>query len=108
MVLEHSDRIAELLRKCSQVEDFLWPVPEQDWLAKVDLAGEDPQAYDRLLRFRELMRRWQATILLPVDQVVLTLAQDLFTEPTDLAIAHKLAVLLRRASQPTLTGACRI
>jgi DNA helicase-2/ATP-dependent DNA helicase PcrA len=32
---------------------------------------------------------------LPVDQLLLTLAQNLFTELTDLALAHKLAVELR-------------
>jgi DNA helicase-2/ATP-dependent DNA helicase PcrA len=37
--------------------------------------------------------------LLPVDQLILTLAQDLFDQPADLAVAHKLAVVLRRASE---------
>jgi 2-(1,2-epoxy-1,2-dihydrophenyl)acetyl-CoA isomerase len=45
------------------------------------------------------VQRWHGTILLPIDQVTLTLAQDLFSSPADLAIAHKLAVLLRRASE---------
>ena len=35
--------------------------------------------------------------MLPVDQIILTLAQDIFTDPAELAIAHKLAVLLRQA-----------
>ena len=37
-----------------------------------------------------------ARSLLPVDQLVLTLAQDIFTEPADLAVAHKMASLLRQ------------
>jgi DNA helicase-2/ATP-dependent DNA helicase PcrA len=45
------------------------------------------------------VRRWQGTALLPIDQIILTLAQDLFSEPSDLAIAHKLAVILRRAGE---------
>jgi DNA helicase-2/ATP-dependent DNA helicase PcrA len=36
---------------------------------------------------------------LPVDQMVLTLSQDLLSEASDLALAHKLAVLLRQAEQ---------
>jgi DNA helicase II / ATP-dependent DNA helicase PcrA len=44
------------------------------------------------------VQRWQAAVLLPVDQIVLTASQDLFTQPADLAIAHKLALLLRSAS----------
>jgi DNA helicase II / ATP-dependent DNA helicase PcrA len=56
-----------------------------------------------LLEFRGLVQRWLGTALLPVDQAVLTLAQDLFSEPTDLAISHKLALILRQASQANPT-----
>jgi len=93
------ERIAELLRKNGRVEDYLWPEPDRDWLAETGLVDTDPETYEQLEDFRALIRRWQGTILLPVDQIVLTLSQDLLTEPPELAIAHKLAVLLRRASQ---------
>ncbi|TLN23076.1 ATP-dependent helicase, partial [bacterium] len=36
--------------------------------------------------------------LLPVDQLLLTISQELFTGPADLALAHKLALLLERAA----------
>ena len=42
------------------------------------------------------MRRWQGATTLPVDQLILTIGQDLFDRPADLAMAHKLAVVLRR------------
>jgi DNA helicase-2/ATP-dependent DNA helicase PcrA len=87
------------LRRCQQVEDFLWPRAGRDWLDELEVAGEFPDLLWQLDEFRALVRRWQAAILLPIDQLVLTLAQDLFTEPADLAVAHKLAVLLRRASE---------
>jgi len=96
---KRSDQSVELLRKCHQVEDFLWPRPGQDWLMETGLADIDAPTYKRLVEFRELARRWQAAVLLPVDQLVLTLAQDLFTQPSELALSHKLAVLLRQASQ---------
>lgn len=51
-----------------------------------------------LAEFRETMRRWQAASMLPVDQLVLTLGQDLFDKPSDLALTHKLAVVLRAAA----------
>jgi DNA helicase-2/ATP-dependent DNA helicase PcrA len=58
-----------------------------------------------------VIQRWLKTIELPIDQMILTLSQEIFTEPTDLAIAHKLAVLLRRIRTshpewhlPELTG----
>jgi DNA helicase-2/ATP-dependent DNA helicase PcrA len=90
------ERWCELLRKLPRVEDYLWPAPSQDWLAEIEI---DEDTYATLSEFRELVRRWQAAILLPVDQIVLTLGQDLLTEPTELAISHKLAVLLRQAGQ---------
>lgn len=49
--------------------------------------------------FRRLVQRWQGAVLLPIDQAVLTLAQDLFSEPGDLALAHKLAVSLEQIAQ---------
>ena len=55
---------------------------------------------EHLDEFRQLVRRWQERRLLPAtDQLILTLAQDLFREPADLAMAHKLAVLLERVSE---------
>ena len=94
------DHVAELLRKCHHVEDYLWPRLDQDWIASL---GSNLQEYpEELARFREVARRWLGTALLPIDQIILTLAQDLFTEPADLAIAHKLAVTLRRVSEAHL------
>jgi DNA helicase-2/ATP-dependent DNA helicase PcrA len=81
------------------VEDFLWPRVGRDWLAGLDLAQEDPAVAEQLETFRTLVRRWQGATLLPIDQLILTLAQDLFDQPADLAVAHKLAGLLRRASE---------
>jgi DNA helicase-2/ATP-dependent DNA helicase PcrA len=90
------DRTAEFLRKCSQVEDFLYPDGPKDWLLE---NNPEEDIMNELISFREISRRWVSAVLLPIDQLVLTLSQDFLTQPTDLAIAHKLAVLLRRASQ---------
>ena len=38
---------------------------------------------------------WQQTVLLPIDQMILTISMSLFSEPSDLALAHKLAVILK-------------
>ncbi|NJL57472.1 hypothetical protein HC928_21825 [bacterium] len=67
------------------------------------------------MQFRTLMRRWQAAVILPIDQLILTLAQDLFDTTADLAIAHSLAVFLEReaglnpqARLPELTGELKL
>ncbi len=101
---------AKILQGCAHVEDFLAPTPGMDWLDSLrdELA---PVELDQLNEFRRVLRHWQKTIELPIDQMILTLSQEIFTEPNDLAIAHKLAVLLRRLhttnpewNLPELTG----
>ena len=96
-ITKQEEHESELLHKCARVEDYLWPPPGQDWLETLVQSGENEATLQRLVEFRELVRRWQQAILLPVDQILLTLGQDLFTAPTELALAHKLAVLLRQA-----------
>jgi DNA helicase-2/ATP-dependent DNA helicase PcrA len=92
---EQFDQISTALKKSRRVEDLLWPRTEPDGL--LAFAGQ-PEIHEHLQEFRQLVRRWQEATLLPIDQLVLTLAQDLFQEQADLAIAHKLASLLRRVS----------
>ena len=92
------DNIAKLLRKIARVEDYVWPRADRDWLVEQNIEDADPLLFDHLVEFRDLVRRWQATTTLPIDQIILTLAQDLFDQPPDLAIAHKLAVVLRQAA----------
>jgi DNA helicase II / ATP-dependent DNA helicase PcrA len=92
------DRSSELLRKCRRVEDYTAPLLGHDWLAEQDLPDTRVPAadvLDELHTFRSFLQRWQGAALLPIDQAILTLAQDLFSEPVDLAIAHKLALALR-------------
>ena len=96
--IARSEKVARTLRSCRRVEDFLWPRADRDWLDELDLT-EVPGGREQLLAFRELVRRWQGATLLPIDQLILTLAQDLFQKAVDLAVAHKLAGLLRRASE---------
>lgn len=97
--LKRFRRNAERIRKCQALETFLWPEPGADWLDSLDLDDKDPQAYPELDEFRSQVQRWQKAVLLPIDQLVLSLGQELFTSPVDLALNHKLAVLLRQASQ---------
>jgi len=89
--------VSELLRKCAQVESYLAPHPDQDWLNSV-AETEDETVLAELDTFRAIVQRWQGTTLLPIDQMILTLAQDLFTEPVDLALAYKLALVLRQVA----------
>ena len=87
-----------LLRKCRWVEGYLWPRPDRDWLTNLQHELKDPELIGQLHDFRAMVQRWQRAMPLPIDQLILTLAQDLFSEPEDLAVTYKLAVFLRRVS----------
>jgi DNA helicase-2/ATP-dependent DNA helicase PcrA len=93
------EQIAEVLHRIQYVEEYIWPVNGKDWLENTGLAARSPVVYQQLIQFRHMVQRWQSSVLLPVDQIVLTLAQDLLTDPAELAVAHKLAVLLGRAQE---------
>lgn len=90
--------VAERIRKLDRVEDYLWPGSERDWLAELEAQELPAQLMGWLEQFRILVQRWQGATLLPIDQMILTLAQDLMSEPGELALAHKLAILLRQAN----------
>ena len=97
-------QVARLLSKCSEVETFIAPTPGKEWLETLNAEQSEEQSEDDALifaeleSFRDILRRWQGTTVLPIDQMVLTLAQDLFTAPNDLALAHKLALVLRQTA----------
>jgi len=91
--------IGELIRKCPRLEEYLWPLPGADWLASLDDGTAPSWALEELEWLRNLVNRWQQATVLPIDQLILTIAQDLFSQPSDLALAHKLALALEHAAQ---------
>jgi DNA helicase II / ATP-dependent DNA helicase PcrA len=90
-------RVNLLLRKMGNVEDFVAPHQADRWLAAVS-ESEPEQVIQELITFRVAVRRWLSAVMLPIDQLVLTLAQDVFTSAPDLALSHKLAIVLRQAA----------
>ncbi|MGC9332629.1 MAG: 3'-5' exonuclease, partial [Anaerolineae bacterium] len=91
---ELTTRVTNRIRSCPAVEAYLWPRADHDWLEP--LATElPPEEFDLLEAFRPIVKRWHRAAALPIDQLILTLAADLFQEPAELALAYKLALLLR-------------
>lgn len=86
------------LKKCAKPEDFLWPQSGQDWLSTLENSLSE-ESYDLLVTFRSLIKKWQLAIALPIDQLIITISQDLFLNPADLALAHKIALLLETSSK---------
>jgi len=97
---EHEPMVAHaagLIRSCREVESFLAPRPDSDWLAALS-ESEAEEVIAELNNFREVVRRWHGATVLPIDQLVLTLSQEIFSAPTDLALAHKLALVMRQVA----------
>ncbi len=93
------EQIPALLRKMVDVENFIAPQKANDWLAGLAESEADAQAViQELSAFRVNVQRWLNAVTLPIDQLVLALAQDVFSEASDLALAHKLALVLRSAA----------
>jgi len=89
-------RVPEVLRGLLHVEDFIAPNHADDWLSGL---GEEEEVIGELSEFRINVQRWLNSVTLPIDQLVLTLAQDVFSEISDLALAHKLALVLRQVAE---------
>lgn len=96
--LANKEDSIELIRKIRHLEDYIAPEPGNDWLENVKSNTNDTTAYQQLLDFRSHVNNWQSSVIIPIDQMLITLSQDLFTKPDELALAHKLALILRQAS----------
>ena len=40
---------------------------------------------------------WQRSILLPIDEMIITIGSEIFNNPSDLALSHKIAMVLKRS-----------
>ncbi len=90
------ERISNYLSEITMPEAFFDPdISEERLDSLLQVSKLDCQS---LQEFRAVLQRWQNAVLLPIDQLILTLSGDLFTDPAELAIAHKLAYFLRQLS----------
>ncbi len=85
-----------IIKSFKQVENYLYQSDQQEWpTSKI----EDVHVISELSWFRELIVRWHQAVLLPIDQVILTISLDIFQEPADLALGHKLALYLENIAR---------
>ncbi len=92
-------KLAGGILKILRLEDLLFPLPGNEWSETIDQAKLSPHLMEEFSGLRIKLLRWQEASFLPIDQLVLTIANDLFTIPADLAMAHKFALLLEFASK---------
>ena len=79
------------LRKLRLLEDFLYPKTEG---TSVDEHTQDLLSSSAMVNFISHMRRWHFSAALPIDQLLLVIGNDLFSSPQDLALTHKLSLML--------------
>lgn len=88
---------AAALRKLETPESFLFPAGS-DWLDQIGWLENVDNFRAVVEAFRRDLQRWTSATILPADELVLTLGNDLFVEAADLALAHSLAVHLAKLS----------
>ena len=108
---------AEALKNLREVEMFVFP-DQRDWLDGLHWLLDVPDLRDLIVQFRAVLQRWTRAVTLPVDELLLTIGNDLFTDLrgpaaaqlekteraaeddersfSDLALTHRLAVLLAK------------
>lgn len=91
--------ITSAIRKCRNLEDLFYPAPGLAWQNSIDSDVQSNVIISRLGEFREKYIRWHQATTLPIDQLILTITNDLFTNPAELALGHKLALLLEFSAE---------
>lgn len=92
-----SDQVADIqtaIKKTRLLEDLFYPLEHKGWQEYFGLTGIPAELESKIEQFFVCLRRWHRAAALPVDQLLLTVGADLFTAPQDLALTHKLALLL--------------
>lgn len=73
----------------SYIEDWMqlsWPEPAP--------SDAEAKAYRVIEMFRTTLDRWAGSVVLPIDEIMILIGHDIFTEPKDIALAHRLALHL--------------
>ena len=92
------ERVMTGLGRISAVEAYVAP-RLSDWLEDSVSAEEQAELYAQLNAFREHVGAWLRAAELPVDQLVLSVSGDIFTDVGDIATAHMAALYLARLGE---------
>lgn len=90
---ELGEQIIRLIRKERNIETVFCQ-PELA-LREFNYQNENSGQWELFVRAINRLRDWQRTTLLPIDQMIMTIAMQQLTDPAQLALAHKLAVVLK-------------
>lgn len=96
-------QFSHALRQLHTPESFLFP-SQRDWLDEQTWLDEMEGVRTVLKAFRSDLQRWTRAAILPIDELLLTIGAELFTEPADLALTHHLAVMLAKLADEHAAG----
>jgi DNA helicase-2/ATP-dependent DNA helicase PcrA len=96
-------QFAEALGRLTRPESFVFPSP-RDWLDELTWLDDASGLRPVVNAFRLDLQRWTRASILPVDELILTIGAELFTEPADLALTHHLAVELSKLAAEHATS----
>ena len=88
----------DALKRIKQVEDLVAP-RLSDWLEDRIAENGDGGQFDDLIAFREQVGAWLRAAEMPIDQLILTVAGDIFRDVGEIATAHMVALYLARLAQ---------
>ncbi len=91
--------LTSAIRKCRNLEQFFYSTPGSSWRNLINCETLPEELTQLVDDFRKKTIRWHQATVLPIDQLVLTITHDLFTTPAELALGHKLALLLEFSAQ---------
>jgi len=83
------EKDAKLIASIKKPELFISPGPGPDWLGTLQEQNDD--TISRFIDFTNIIQKWHQAVLLPIDQLILTLANDIFSTPEELSLSHRLA-----------------
>ena len=85
---------AKYIREIKNLEEFIADEPALD--LSVSRSNSGGEEIFPLVEFRQLINKWHNAALLPIDQLILTIADDIFESSTELSLAHKIAIFQKR------------
>ena len=90
--------ISKMIRSLENTEQYLYPT-DGDWFNSFEEEELNEFQLELLSTFRLSVIRWHHAAILPLDQLMLVIAQDLMLESPEIALIHKLSGLIATLRQ---------
>ena len=92
---EGLSHIRQQLNKVTNPENIFTQPDGVSYLLNLSHFNEDEKIIINTIFLRFV--GWQRSILLPIDEMIITIGSEIFHNPSDLALSHKIATVLKRS-----------